>query len=328
MTGAALILAGGAGTRLWPLSSDDNPKQFLPLFGGQSLLQRTWSRVVRLVPAQSIFISTNERYRQKCLQQLPELDPANVLAEPSRRNTAPAIALCCFEIEARLGDVTIAVLPSDHYIGNEDELLRVLDRAFTFAAATDFIVTVGIAPTEANTGYGYLDLGEELEPGVLRLRRFTEKPSRERAEEFLRAGHYAWNGGMFIWRASLFRRELTAAAPELAGVSRESYETMPSISIDYALMEKAPNVATIRGDFDWSDVGSWSAVARLAGRGTATLHAHDAANIYAHSSSGRPIVAIGVSNVAIVESPEGILVLDLASSEALANVVRQLKMQN
>jgi mannose-1-phosphate guanylyltransferase len=320
---AALILAGGAGTRLWPLSSDDNPKQFLPLFGGQSLLQRTWSRVVRLVPPQSIFISTNERYRQQCLDQLPDLQPANVLTEPSRRNTAPAIALCCFEIETRLGDATIAVLPSDHYIGNEDAFLDVLGRAFAFASATDFIVTVGIEPTEANTGYGYLELGPELEAGVVRLRRFTEKPSRERAEELLRAGNYAWNGGMFIWRASIFRRELTAAAPELSAVSRATYETMPSISIDYALMEKAPNVATIRGDFDWSDVGSWAAVARLS-KGSAALHTSEAVNVYAHSSSGRPVVAVGVSNIAIIESPEGILVLDLSSSEALAGVVRKL----
>jgi len=133
---------------------------------------------------------------------------------------------------------------------------------------------------------------------------------------------------MFIWRASLFRRELAAAAPELAAVSRATYDAMPSISIDYALMEKAPNVATIRGEFDWSDVGSWTAVARLTGRGNAALHTSEATNVYAHTSSGRPVVAIGVSNVAIIESPEGILVLDLASSEALAAVVKQLKMQN
>lgn len=263
MRRAAVILAGGAGTRLHPLSSEENPKQFLKLFGGESLLQKTWARAARILPHDAIFVSTNVRYAEKCREHLPSMPHENVVAEPARRNTAPAIALCTFEIERRLGSCTLAVLSSDHYIGDEDEFVRILERAYAFAESRDELMTVGIEPTEPNTEYGYLRLGEQLEDEVLRVEAFTEKPDAARAGEFLRDGNYIWNAGMFVWRSDVFRRELAAAAPELASVSAGNYESMPSISIDYALMEKAPRVATIRGNFGWSDVGSFEALRRV-----------------------------------------------------------------
>jgi mannose-1-phosphate guanylyltransferase len=263
VTRAAVILAGGAGTRLRPLSSDENPKQFLRLFDGKSLIQLTWDRVSRLLPPEAIFVSTNVQYAGKSREHLPSMPHDNVLAEPARRNTAPAIALCTFAIEERLGPCTVAFLASDHYIGDEDEFLRVLDRAYRYAETHDELVTIGIEPADPNTGYGYLELGETLEDEVLRVRSFREKPDLATAEQFLAAGNYAWNAGMFVWRTEVFRRELTAAAPEIARVSLETYEEMPSISIDYALMEKAPRVATLRGDFGWSDVGSFEALERV-----------------------------------------------------------------
>jgi len=253
MTRAALLLAGGAGTRLHPLSSEERPKQFLRIFNGQSLLRLTYERVRDL----EVFVSTNDRYRDLVREEIPELDADRAIAEPSRRNTAPALALSCLEIASRLGEeTTIACLPADHYITGG--FRSVLDRAFDIAESKDVLVTIGITPSEPNTGYGYLELGEGIE-----VRRFVEKPDLEHAKEFLRAGNYAWNAGMFIWRARVFRRALETHAPELARVTRERYEEMPAKSIDYALMEKAKNVVAVRGEFEWSDVGSWESLRKI-----------------------------------------------------------------
>jgi mannose-1-phosphate guanylyltransferase len=259
----AVILAGGAGTRLRPLSSDENPKQFLQLFNGQSLLQKTFGRAARLLPPEAIFISTNTRYADKCREQLPDMPAENVLTEPARRNTAPAIALSTFAIESRVGPGAVAFLASDHYIADEPEFVRVLARAYAFAESHDELMTIAIEPTEPNTGYGYLRLGAPLEDEIQRVEAFIEKPDLAGATELLRAGNHVWNAGMFVWRTDVFRRALAAAAPEIAAVTEASYDAMPSISIDYALMEKSKNVATIRGNFGWSDVGSFEALRKV-----------------------------------------------------------------
>ena len=211
----------------------------------------------------AIYVSTTEAYAAKTREFLPALPPDHIIAEPSRRNTGAAIALSCFTIEEREGDCLIAVLASDHFIADEDEFRRVLSRAFDYASQSNDLVCVGIEPTEPNTGFGYLELGAEIAPGIQRVRRFTEKPSSELAEQFVRAGNYIWNAAMVVWRASVFRAALREHAPELAAVTRERYDEAPAIAIDYALMEKARNVAAIRGDFGWSDVGSFEALHRV-----------------------------------------------------------------
>jgi mannose-1-phosphate guanylyltransferase len=333
---AALILAGGAGTRLWPLSTDDRPKQFLSIFGGESLLQKTWARLNQLVPAGKIFVATNDRYRDLVAGQLPSMPEENILLEPARRNTAPAIAVCCLTIEQRFPGSTVGIFPSDQMIGREAEFLDLLRTAFDFAGRTSSLITIGIRPTGPETGFGYLELGEQLEERVVRLRRFVEKPDRARAEEFVASGRYDWNGGMFIWSNTAFEEELRRSAPEIALGSRafvaaeESdqrraiYEAMPSISIDFAVMEKAANVAAVRGDFGWSDVGSWNAVFEIIGSGDA-LHALRSAGSAALDTSGRPVAIVGLPDVAVVSSERGILVINLNDPEGLSELVKTIE---
>ena len=333
---AAILMAGGAGTRLWPLSTDDNPKQFLPLFEGRSLLQLSYQRIRGSFEASQIFVSTNDRYHSKIIAQLPQLLPGNIVLEPTRRNTAPAIAISCEAVSRAMGgDPIIGTFHSDHYIADEPAFLEVVERAYAHAAAERTLMTIGIQPDRPETGFGYLELGETLAPGVIRLRRFVEKPDRNRAEEFLQAGNFVWNGGMFVWRHSVFMEALRAAAPEIHDLAIEYtdapenerasiYGRMPSIAIDHAVMEKAKNLATVRGEFGWSDVGSWKAVAAHVKTLPAGSITEAASDVFIATESGKRIVVVGVSNVAVVEAADGILVIDLARSDALSSLVKRL----
>lgn len=257
----AVILAGGAGTRLYPLSSEDRPKQFVPLFGGRSLIQMTWSRMLPLLPPDRIFVSTNERYEAQVKEHLPEIPAANILTEPARRNTGPATALCMSLVADRVpGDPVVSFVHSDHFMANEDQFRKTLGTAVSFASDFPFLVTVGIRPTEPDTGFGYMEVDEELRDDVYRVKRFTEKPSLELAKEFVESGRFLWNAGLFNWRVSTFRHEMERSTPELLEVTTANYAGAPSIAIDVALMEKSQNVATTPGDFGWSDVGTFAAL--------------------------------------------------------------------
>jgi mannose-1-phosphate guanylyltransferase len=269
-------------------------------------------------------------------EQLPALMPDNVLVEPARRNTAPAIAACCATIGLRYPGTTVGIFPSDHWISDEAAFDTTVGRAFDFAGTSDHLVTIGLAPTDANTGYGYLELAEAIVDPVFRLRRFVEKPDRERAEAFLAAGNFLWNGGMFVWSLETFDAALREAAPDIAELSlrfaREpdpvaaaaTFESMPSISIDYALMEKAKKVATVRADMGWSDVGSWAAAAGFMSPATLSVVQSGTENVFAHSETGRPMAIVGARNLFVIDSPDGVLVLDTSSSEELSSVVRQI----
>jgi mannose-1-phosphate guanylyltransferase len=332
---AALILAGGAGTRLWPLSTDDRPKQFLTIFGGRSLLQQTFDRVRALTATHRVFVSTNDRYAAQIAAQLPELPAQNILVEPSRRNTGPAMAICCAEIRKRLGDATtLASFHADSAITRPEVFIDAASRAITYAAGHDAIVTMAIRPTEPNTSFGYLELAGEVAPGVTLLRRFVEKPPLELAQQFLEAGNYAWNAGMFIFRLGYFHELLATLQPELssladayvqtvAGERKGLYERMPSISIDHAVMEKAPRVVAVAGDFGWSDVGSWKAVAELLGTANAARTLRS--NAFGLSESKKKIAVVGLDDIAVIESDRGILVLNLRDDEGLSAFVQQLE---
>ena len=276
MTLYPVIMAGGSGTRFWPLSRRMRPKQFLPLASEKPLIVETAERVQGLARRQDRYVVCGKAHAAAVRRWVKGLPRANVLVEPVARNTAPAIALAAIHIARRDPRGVIAVLPSDHHIAAVDAFRRQLESAAA-VAADGFIVTLGIQPSRADTGYGYIRLGEPLGlSGARKAAAFVEKPDAETARRYLASGEYLWNGGIFVFRADVMREALRALAPELhAGMARidsalgkrtypstlaREFPKLPAISIDYAVAEKAPNIAVVPGDFGWSDVGSFAAI--------------------------------------------------------------------
>ena len=344
----ALILAGGSGKRFWPLSRNRLPKQLLPLFGEQTLLEQSIRRLDGLVPRENILVLTNpvqlDGVREVCRDLLPE---ANLLAEPERRDTAPAIALGIGWVAARDPQGVMMVLPSDHLIQDEVAFRDVLGAACRTAEAESAIVTVGIKPTWPCPSYGYIERGsrhavagvaEALTP--YEVVRFREKPDSELAARFLEQGNFCWNAGMFIWSIPTVRRELGEHAAELAGfVSGLAAEpalpadlaarfaVLPKLSIDYALMEKASRVLNIEASFDWDDVGSWISAARYFPTDDQDNHCnrpavavHSRGNIV-FGSGNVTIALLGVDDLIVVQTPDAILVTRKSEAEAIKHVV-------
>ncbi|NDJ18406.1 mannose-1-phosphate guanylyltransferase [Myxacorys almedinensis] len=271
-----VILAGGKGERFWPLSRKHRPKQFLSLDGsGRSLLQATADRLLNTARGwEHLFIVTASHLEDGVLEQLPELPPQNLLVEPEGRDTAPAVAWSTLEIAKRYGESVITgFFPADHWIADQAGFEKTLEAASEVAKQAAAIVTLGIAPTHAATGYGYIEQGEKLglfgtsSSPAYRVDRFTEKPDRETAEAFLASGRFSWNGGMFVFRADVALQELRHHAPEillpLEKRGLEAYSTMPKKSIDYALMEKTDRACVLPVTFGWDDLGDWAAIERL-----------------------------------------------------------------
>ena len=274
-----VIMAGGVGSRFWPFSRTDKPKQFLDFFGtGQSLLQMTVNRFSSLVPAENILIVTNVLYRDLILEQLPMLQPSQVLCEPARRNTAPCIAYAVARIKAmakQQGEKTanIVVAPSDHLILQEEKFIQTIADGLNFVASHDALLTLGMKPTRPDTGYGYIQINSEHmsvdKAGTCKVRAFTEKPNLELAKKFVESGEFLWNSGIFLWNLQTIDAAFSAYLPEVAnkfaagekvlGTDAEEafiqdmFPTCPSISIDYGIMEHAKNVYVLPSDFGWSD---------------------------------------------------------------------------
>jgi mannose-1-phosphate guanylyltransferase len=342
----ALILAGGSGQRFWPISRDALPKQLLKLFGDKTLLEMTVERMDGLVPKENILILTNKQQEAGVRALLPQLPEGNIIAEPEKRDTAPAIALAVGWVVARDPAATMMVLPADHLIQNRAEFQRVLTVAMQAAEAGNALVTVGIKPTWPCPSYGYVERGRRAalpgvdDGGVYEVVRFREKPNPELAEHFINQGTFTWNAGMFIWTIPAIFSELSRHCPALADFVSElrsskdfnatvtrQFGKLPKLSIDYALMEKASRVLNIESTFDWDDVGNWTSVGRYLNHDSdgnqfnCAFSQQDAANNIIFSQTGQHIALIGVQDLIVVAAKDGLLVTDRARAETIKKLV-------
>jgi mannose-1-phosphate guanylyltransferase len=363
---APVILAGGSGTRFWPRSRKARAKQVLALDGERTMIQQTLDRLLPLAKADDVWVITNELLDDLIAEQLPAVPRGHIVSEPAARNTAPACALAAFLLEKTAPETVIGVFPSDHVVKDIARFAEVVRAGIALAASGDRIVVLGVPPTRAETGYGYIELGSGVAgaPGGIdarRVRRFTEKPDRQRAEEFVASGNYAWNGGIFLWSArtlaGAIREYCPAMAPllkkiadaygtaDFARVFAELYPQCQSISIDYAVLEPrsakgemAAEIYCLPGDFGWNDLGCWDA-----------LHEHEAdcscedaevANVFDGVDSthvvidscgnyvyapGQAVALVGVNNLVIVQTKDALLITTRERSQDVGKVVAELK---
>jgi len=351
-------MAGGAGTRFWPASRNHRPKQLLHLAGGadnESLLAATVRRLAPLVTPDRVYIATGAHLIESTARAVPNVPRAQILAEPVPRNTAPCIGWAAATIARRDPDALIAVLPSDHFIVDEPGFRATLARALE-GAREGAISTIGIVPTRPETGYGYIEVGGALGPGLSAVARFVEKPTRARAEEYVAGKKHLWNAGMFFFRASAMRKAIDAHMPALAaGLERldaaakegkeaaaliDVFPTLPSISIDHGVMEKSTDLAVAHGDFGWNDVGSWESAWELATKdaegnalppGTIAVDAHrnlvrDLTSGDSNGKKGKKVYAlVGVSDLVLVETDDAFLVIPRERAQDVRSVVEALR---
>jgi len=348
----AVILAGGSGTRFWPASRRHMPKQLLPLAGraGETLIAATVRRIEPIVPAARVWVSTGARLVAATAAALPSIPPGHMLAEPTARNTAPAIGWATATIARTDPDAVVAILPADHFIGDEAAFLEVLARAIR-SAEDGWLTTIGIVPTRPETGYGYIEVGAPVGEGVLAASRFVEKPSRERAEEFLLGGKHLWNAGMFFFKARTMRAAIAEQLPALAaGLDRidaeaargreaqalaEVFPTLPSISIDHGVMEKAQRIAVVPGRFGWNDVGSWQVTWEMSPdrdthgnvlpEGSVAIDAkNNLVKDLTTTSRSKRWALVGVSDLVVVETDDAVLVIPRERAQDVRSVVDAL----
>ena len=320
-----VIMAGGVGSRLWPLSTPLRPKQFIDLLGtGRSLLQLTADRFAGLCPPQNLWVVTSEAYVPLVREQLPQIPPEQVLAEPEGRNTAPCIAYASWKIARKDPSANVVVTPADALVKKTAVFADVIGKALAFTAERDAIVTVGISPTRPETGYGYIHAAEALRGQLVKVSEFREKPDLDTALGYLEDGHYFWNAGIFVWNVGTIVRELRAHAPQIAGIMdqlapalytdreqaelRRLFPACEKISIDYAVMEKSASIYVIAEDLDWSDLGSWSSVmGQLPSDADgnvvigADVRLHDCRNCFVHVNREETVVLEGLDGYIVAE---------------------------
>ncbi|MEM6398077.1 MAG: mannose-1-phosphate guanylyltransferase [Bacteroidota bacterium] len=343
------IMAGGVGSRFWPASREDKPKQFLDILGdGKSLLRRTFERFLGLTKADKIFVVTNTKYAGQVMEQLPEIGSSQVLQEPSRNNTAPCVAYTAFKLQQLDPAANFVIAPSDAHILNEPLFLDNLRRALSFTAENDALLTLGIAPDRPHTGYGYIQFDTNGQDGVYPVERFTEKPQLEQAKTFLEAGNYLWNAGIFIWRAKTILDAYKQFAPEIYAILSqgmscynteteqafidEHYPSTPSISVDYAIMERAENIYTIPAQFGWSDLGAWEALyaesakdeyGNVVQAGQYLLE--DAHNSFIRAPKDKLVVVGGIDDLLVIDEGDVLVVYPKSREQEIKGLRKRVK---
>lgn len=328
----AILMAGGVGSRFWPVSTNDFPKQFHDMLGsGETLIQKTFGRLSRLIPAENILILTNERYNDIVLSQLPQVRPEQVLLEPAMRNTAPCILYASLKIQKENPDAVMVVAPSDHWIEDEDAFIADLKSCFDFCAGHDALMTLGIQPTFPNTGFGYIEFDKTDGNPIKKVNQFREKPDYETAKTFVESGNFLWNGGIFIWSARSVTKAFSAFQPAMDALFRdglpvyntpgekdfinEKYAAAENISIDYAIMEKADNVYVLPATFDWNDLGTWGSLHEKLPKDAsnnavvnATVILENAKNNIIRTDAKKLIIIDGLDDFIIVDRADVLLI--------------------
>ncbi|MBC6435788.1 mannose-1-phosphate guanylyltransferase [Nostoc sp. HG1] len=345
----AIIMAGGVGSRFWPVSTSDFPKQFHDMLGaGQTLIQKTFSRLSQLIPAENILILTNEKYNHLVLEQLPMIQQEQVLLEPAMRNTAPCILYAALKIQKQNPNALMVVAPSDHWIEDESSFLANLEQCFAFCNQHNALMTLGIKPTFPNTGFGYIEYDKEDNNAIKKVNQFLEKPNYDTAKLFIESGNFLWNGGIFIWSVdaildafekhqprmnALFQAGInTYNTPNEANFVTQNYALAENISIDYAVMEKASNVYVLPATFDWNDLGTWGSLHEKLEKDdnnnaviNATVVLENASNNIIRSEATKLIIIDGLNDYIIVDKEDVLLIYPKSKEQEIKGIVAKLK---
>ncbi len=344
-----VIMSGGVGSRFWPFSKEDKPKQFLDFFGtGRSLLQSTYDRFKKIVPAENIYIVTNDAYAEMTKKQLTEIGDNQLLLEPLRRNTAPAIAFATYRINAINPKANIIVAPSDHLILNEDQFVADMKKGLEFVNNNKVLLTLGIKPSRPETGYGYIQCNEEEDSGIHKVKAFTEKPNLELATKFVESGEFFWNSGIFLWNVGSIMDAYKKFLPDIYQKFNEgkalfntpsekkfideSFPFCPNVSIDYGIMEKAENVYVNISDFGWSDLGTWGSLHDVSERDNnnnanlncKTLFIESNDNIVAMSDN-KLVVIQGLDDYIVAESDNVLMICKKNEEQRIKHFVTDVK---
>ena len=344
----AILMAGGVGSRFWPVSTSEFPKQFHDMLGtGETLIQRTFNRLAKIIPKENIFILTNERYNDLVLEQLPDAKQRQVVTEPAMRNTAPCILYASLKIQKENPDAVMVVAPSDHWIEDEDAFVGNLKQSFDACSEKDILMTLGIQPAFPNTGYGYIEYNKESN-AIKKVAQFTEKPDYETAKEFLNQGNYLWNAGIFIWSVSSiveafakFQTTMTNLFDKGSVVYNteqendfiaKNYPLAENISIDYAILEKATNVYVLPATFDWNDLGTWGSLYDKLDKNNANnavvnarVLAQDASGNMIRTTADKIVVVDGLEDYIIVDKEEVLLIYPKKKEQDIKKVLKKVK---